>query len=204
MRLTRAVLLIADISGYSDFITHREVSLLHAEQIITELLEAMIDRSEHPLVLNKFEGDAALLYAESGADPVAVVSDVLAQLRAMFAGFAVCRDRIRESRSNCSCDACAKISNLELKAFVHCGEIAIKKIRQFEELAGEEVILIHRLLKNQVPERDYVMLTEAVAAQWPVPADRARRHIEQFEGVGELALMLLPVSALPERPTSGS
>jgi hypothetical protein len=121
----------------------------------------------------------------------------------MFAGFAIRRDRMLETRSNCRCDACAKISNLELKAFVHFGEIAIKQVRQFEELAGEEVILIHRLLKNSVPERDYVMLTEAVAAQWPVPADRARHHIERFEGVGELALVLLPVSALPVRPASG-
>ena len=35
MRLTHAVLVLADISGYTDFITNREVSLLHAEQIIT-------------------------------------------------------------------------------------------------------------------------------------------------------------------------
>src|SRR5690349_947903 len=87
MRLTHAVLVLADISGYTSFITNRETSLLHAEQIITALLEAMIDRTEHPLTLNKLEGDAAFFYAESGADPAAAMRDVLLQVQALFTAF---------------------------------------------------------------------------------------------------------------------
>jgi len=37
----------------------------------------------------------------------------------------------------------------------------IKKIRQFEELAGEPVILIHRLLKNTIQAKEYILLTQA-------------------------------------------
>ena len=64
MRLAQALLVIVDISGYTEFITNRQVSLLHAEQIITELMESVIDRADHPLVVNKLEGDAALLFRE--------------------------------------------------------------------------------------------------------------------------------------------
>src|SRR4249920_2744571 len=196
MRLSHAVLILADISGYTDFITNREVSLLHAEQIITDLLESMIDRTEHPLILNKLEGDAAFLYAESGSDPTAAVRDALTQVRMLFAAFDERLDKIRVERSHCSCDACANVSKLKLKAFAHCGEIAIKQVRQFEELAGEEVILIHRLMKNHLDEREYVLLSTAITDAWPMPAGLGRQHAEPFEGMGELALTVLPPTDL--------
>ena len=81
MRLARALLVIVDISGSSEVITTRQVSLLHAEQIITDLMEAVIDRADHPLTVNKLEGDAALLFREYADDEAAVATrDVLAQL----------------------------------------------------------------------------------------------------------------------------
>jgi hypothetical protein len=191
MRLTHAVLILADISGYTDFITNREVSLLHAEQIITDLLESMIDRTEHPLILNKLEGDAAFLYAESGADPAAAVRDALKQVQMLFVAFDERLGKIRVERSNCSCDACANVSKLKLKAFAHCGEIAVKQVRQFEELAGEDVILIHRLMKNHLTEREYVLLSEAITRAWPLRPGLGRLHAEPFEGMGELSLTVL-------------
>jgi hypothetical protein len=162
IRLVEAVLVIADVSGYTSFIRHRAVSLVHAEAIITELLESVLDRACHPLILNKLEGDAALLYAEVGADPAAAVRDAVGQAAAFFEAFSLCMARVREARRNCTCDACTNIDGLALKAFVHVGEIAIKPVRQFEELAGEHVILVHRLLKNHVPVREYVLLSEPV------------------------------------------
>jgi hypothetical protein len=192
MRLAHTVLVLADISGYTHFIVNREVSLLHAEEIITALMEAMIDRAEHPLVLNKLQGDAALFYAESGEDRGAAMRDALRQVQALFAAFDATRARIGAERANCGCDACANIAGLRIKAFVHCGEIAIKQVRQFEELAGEDVILVHRLMKNHLAEREYVLLSEAATAAWPLPAEcAARAHAEDFEGLGELRLSVL-------------
>ncbi|HMB56922.1 MAG TPA: DUF2652 domain-containing protein [Arenimonas sp.] len=197
MRLIRAVLVIVDISGYTDFITKREVSLLHAEQIISELLEAMIDRAEHPLILNKLEGDAALMYRDAGSDVQAAVHDVLVQVGLLFDAFTKSLLRIGEARSNCDCGACANISELRLKAFLHEGEIALKQVRQFEELAGEEVILIHRLLKNHVASHEYVLISDAIARAWPACAGLGQEHRETFEGVGERALRLLTPAELP-------
>ena len=80
MRLAPALLVIVDISGYTEFITNRQVSLLHAEQIITDLMESVIDHAGHPLAVNKLEGDAALLFREyEPADADAATRDVLAQ-----------------------------------------------------------------------------------------------------------------------------
>ena len=191
MRLTHAVLVIADISGYTAFITNRQTSLLHAEQIITDLLLSMIDRTAHPLILNKLEGDAAFLFAETGDDLAGAIRDVLLQVSLLFSAFAERLALIREERAECVCNACAKVADLQLKAFVHCGEIAIKQIRQFEELAGEEVILIHRLMKNKVEGREYVLLTAPI--YWAVPTVTALGHLhhEEFDGVGMLDLLRL-------------
>ena len=197
MRLTQAFLVIVDISGYTAFITERTISLLHAEQIITDLIDAVIDQARHPLILNKLEGDAALLYGECAPGDTDAAHDVFAQVRAFFPAFAERLRQQREARAHCVCDACTRIDHLALKAFVHYGELAIKQVRQFEELAGESVILVHRLLKNHVPSREYVLMTEAARAEAGLDAAALQRHVEDCEGVGEVALWLCPPAAIP-------
>lgn len=197
MRLAHAFLVIVDISGYTAFINERQTSLLHAEQIITELMETVIDRASHPLLVNKLEGDAALLYGEVPPGDRDAARDVLAQVKAFFPAFHACLGRQREARANCVCDACTGIDRLQLKAFIHVGELAVKQVRQFEELAGEEVILVHRLLKNSVPEREYVLLTEPARAAADLAPTLLRPHREHLEGIGETPLWLLAPGAIP-------
>jgi hypothetical protein len=197
MRLTHAFLVIVDISGYTAFIHERETSLLHAEQIITELMEAVIDRAAHPLAVNKLEGDAALMYAEVAEGDRSAGRDVLAQVKVFFPAFDACLARQRSARAGCSCEACGGIEKLRLKAFVHVGEMAIKQVRQFEELAGEAVIFVHRLLKNHVPSREYVLLSEAARAAAGLDAGLLREHVEALEGVGEARLWLCEAAQIP-------
>lgn len=197
MRLTHAFLVIVDISGYTSFINNRTVSLLHAEQIITELMESVIDRAEHPLIVNKLEGDAALLYSENVAGDQAAARDVFAQVKAFFPAFYQRIALQLEQRANCTCDACRNVDKLALKAFVHVGEFAIKQVRQFEELAGEEVILVHRLLKNKVPSREYVLMTEAARAAAGLDPATLHAHREELAGMGEAKLWVAEPAALP-------
>ena len=160
MSIQPTCLAIADISGYTQFIRNRRTSLLHAEQIITDLLEAVIDQSQHPLQLNKLEGDAALLYARCGNDSAQAAADVLNQAHRFFAAFHARQNQlIQEGDGGCGCDACTGIGNLRLKVILHLGDVLIKRVRQFEELAGEPVIIIHRLLKNSVVGNEYLLMT---------------------------------------------
>jgi hypothetical protein len=122
---------------------------------------------------------------------------VLAQVKAVFPAFHGCLGRQRSERANCVCDACLGIDKLRLKAFVHVGELAVKQVRQFEELAGEEVILVHRLLKNHVPRREYVLLTEPARAAAGLQPDGLETHREHLEGIGETPLWLLAPEAIP-------
>jgi hypothetical protein len=154
MELKRACLAIADISGYTRFLMLHSTSLLHAEVIITELLEAVIGRAEHPLTIAKLEGNAVFLYAVT-EEAAPAARDVLKQAMGFFEAF---REKEREliACNICQCPACKSIEKLSLKVILHYGEIAVKQIKQFTELAGENAILIHRLLKNSVPGKDRV------------------------------------------------
>lgn len=163
-RITEAVLLIVDISGYTRFVQQRPVSLEHAEAIVTELMESIIDRAGSPLVVNKLEGDAALLYLETHGARREAIHDALAQVATFFEVFAVSLQRISNARSHCNCEACANIESLQLKAFLDVGDIVVKQVRQFEEIAGEVVIRVHRMTKNSLPSHEYVLMTEAVVA----------------------------------------
>lgn len=164
MRFEPTLLAILDIGGYTRFIRQRATTLPHAEEIITALLEAVIDGAELPLQLNKLEGDAALLWADAGLTPRAAAASALRRIEAAFGAFDRRRAAIAQERSHCECGACANIGALEIKALLHVGDVAHKQVRGLHELAGEAVILLHRLLKNRVAAPRYVLLTEGFQA----------------------------------------
>src|SRR5665213_1631600 len=54
--------IIADISGYTRYMTANAKSLAHSQTIITELIKAVINQIELPLEIAKLEGDAVFLF----------------------------------------------------------------------------------------------------------------------------------------------
>ena len=188
VRKTEAVLAILDISGCTNFIVKRVVALEHAEQIITDLIGTLIDDAERPFVVNKLEGDAMLLFAETDGATAATVAATWRLVDRAFGQFERSLERIRDQRSHCNCDACANVGNLRLKAFLHVGEITVKQVRQFEEIAGEPVILLHRLMKNSLASREYVLFTDSYHAALAPPPAAAVPHSEVAEGFGPVAL----------------
>jgi hypothetical protein len=54
-------LLIADIAGYTAFLTKGELE--HAQDILNTLFHALLDNTRHPLIVSKLEGDAIFSYA---------------------------------------------------------------------------------------------------------------------------------------------
>jgi hypothetical protein len=205
MELAQVSLILADISGYTNFVTMHRISVLHAEQIITELLEAIINQIEAPLVLNKLEGDAVLLYARTG-DEASLAQVVLDKVLVFFSSFkARQQELIKAGEGGCFCEACCNISKLRLKIIVHYGQVVIKQVRHLEELAGSDVILAHRLLKNTLPSNEYLLLTENFY-QWsgglPGPEPQLFKDTYQDIGVvqGRVYYPDLPGLKIPETP----
>lgn len=184
MEIKEVYLILADISGYTRFVRMHRASVLHAEEIVTELMEAVIDAAGYPLVLNKLEGDAAFLYAPLNRDNDFGPEDIFRQVWAFFQAFQVRQQElIKAGEGGCFCEACCNIADLKLKAIIHCGQAVIKKIRQLEELAGQDVILTHRLLKNSLTSHEYLLTTEEFYQLGPaLPAPEERW--EQYEDLG--------------------
>lgn len=148
------LLFIPDISGFTEFVNQTE--LVHSQHIIEELLEILIDANEIDLEVSEIEGDAILFY-RNGMSPTA--AELLAQVQRMFVKFHA-HLKLYDSHRICQCGACCGAINLSLKFIVHYGETGTNQVKSHSKLFGKDVIVAHRLLKNEVPHRDYVLFTD--------------------------------------------
>ena len=186
---TRGILLVADISGYTDFVRRYARSASHARQIVVRLLRSIISASGPPLVVAELEGDAVFFYALGREEELPeVASRVREQIPRLFRAFT--REmKILSTRPKCSCQACMGIADLRLKQVVHVGEVAPEKIDRFEKLFGLEVIVVHRMLKNAVPASEYLMFSEAAYSVFDGFFDLEPEHrLEALEGVGTMGM----------------
>src|SRR3954453_14741556 len=168
LREEQVLLLIADISGYTDFMLANEKSLEHSHLIIGELLETILNEVQLPLTLAKLEGDAIFLYAVKDDSFAERAADLGERVLRFFHVFS---NKVAELTlsSFCKCGACTNIERLELKVVLHSGRCAFYQIANLTELSGVDVIVIHRLLKNSVGLSEYVLLTEAAQHDLQLP-----------------------------------
>ena len=135
-------LVIADLTGYTAYLSGSEIE--HAPAIAGDLLETIVGRLEPPFRLAKFEGDAAFLFVEDGRADGSLLLD------AIEASYLAFRRRLRsiDQATTCDCNSCRLAPKLDLKLFVHHGSFVRSRIAGRDELAGSDVILVHRLLKG--------------------------------------------------------
>jgi uncharacterized protein YndB with AHSA1/START domain len=135
-------LVIADLTGYTAYLSGGEIE--HAPAIAGDLLETIVARLEPPFRLAKFEGDAAFLFAEDGRADGSLLLD------AIEAAYLAFRRRLRsiDQATSCECNSCRLAPRLDLKMFVHHGAFVHGRIAGRDELAGPDVIVVHRLLKG--------------------------------------------------------
>jgi len=178
--VSQTLLVIADIGGYTRFMKVHRINLAHAQHIVAQLLEAVIDGAGRKLKLAKLEGDAAFFYASGPIDP----KDTARVLVSIRKAFLDRRDELAINRM-CSCDGCTQAGDLKLKFVAHVGEVAFQKVKRYTELAGVDVILVHRLLKNSVPISEYVLMSDALHQELaPSLGTEALQLDEDLEGIG--------------------
>ena len=160
MSVQPTLMMIADIAGYTKFMKFHYMSLVHAQETVAKLLEAIID-AVPALRLAKLEGDAAFFYLPSPADGTFEPSLVASQASAIYQAF---HARAADLRANnlCPCDGCLQAGDLKIKLVGHVGAVAVQKVKWMTELAGVDVIVVHRMLKNDVPVAEYLLVTKPV------------------------------------------
>jgi hypothetical protein len=182
----KAFLLIADISGFTGFMRQKSISLNHAKQIVVRLLKSVIDASESPLKVAEIEGDAVFFTASVEGDPAHAAATLRKNIDDFFEAFKAERDALDVLRT-CSCNACVQVGSLRLKQVVHLGEVVRETIGSFEKFFGPDVILVHRMLKNSVGAKEYVMMTiPAFTVTGGIEGSRQERRTEEFEGMGKV------------------
>jgi class 3 adenylate cyclase len=194
-------LVLADISGFTEFVTATEIE--HAPPIIAELLEAVIGRISPPLEIQEVEGDAVFaLGPDRVLDSRQSLLDVLENAVAAF------RRRRQElaADESCGCGACRSVGSLDLKIVVHHGRFLRHEVGGRSQAAGADVILTHRLLKNGVPSRGYLLLTEPALRWAEVDPARGglRPHVERYEHLGEVVCFVKDLSESGRRDTHPS
>lgn len=180
--IKKALLVIADISGYTDYTISTRTDIEHSQMNILTLLKAITNRIEPRLQISKLEGDAVFFYTvEDKKENMQKIGGLLVGL---FNRFNTKKEQLI-SCNRCVCNACTNLESLNLKVIAHSGEALFSKIGRFHELSGLDVILVHRLLKNSVKEPGYILLTEAafneIGYQFPF---QLRQGKETYSGLG--------------------
>jgi uncharacterized protein YndB with AHSA1/START domain len=179
---------IADISGYTSFLA--AVELDHAQDIIADFMDTVVKGLRPPFRLAKFEGDAAFVYTTAETVDGSLLQDAIEGAYFKF------RRRLRSVRqaSTCECQACVAMGDLDFKFVVHYGEMVKQKMGGREELAGRDVILVHRLLKNTLSEkigkRAYALYSDAAIRAMGVDpmAQSLIAHHETIDVIGDVTL----------------
>ncbi len=155
---TTATILIPDISGFTEFLTKTEIS--HSSHIINELLEGIIAQNRLGFHLSEVEGDAVLFYKKGEAVPHEALVE---QCRDMYRNFHL-QLKIIERDAICRCGACSGASRLTLKFIAHFGTLMEINVAGFVKGTGADMIVAHRLLKNDIEKHEYLLLSEPYTA----------------------------------------
>src|ERR1700756_3886616 len=101
--LVHGPLVIADLGGYSRFLTGSELD--HAHDILADLLGVVADGLRPSIGIEKLEGDAIFCADTAG---VVEADSVLSAIESCYAAFARRRRTIGQA-TTCACAACAAI-----------------------------------------------------------------------------------------------
>ncbi|MES0361964.1 MAG: DUF2652 domain-containing protein [Anaerolineales bacterium] len=196
-------LLIADITGYTRYLSESELE--HAQETLTALLELLVEKTRPPLVISRLAGDAVISYGLRqnfflGQSFIEKIEDTYVTFRKALERLVL--------NNTCQCTACANISNLDLKFFVHYGTFGIQRITDHDELVGTDINLLHRLLKNSVTEATgfgaYALYTDATMHQLGIEEfeEMLTPHNEAYEHLGEVRVWVQDLHPVWEKKRS--
>ncbi len=149
-----ATILIPDISGFTEFSTSTELE--HGALIINELLNVIVESNSCEFKVGEVEGDAVLFYKPGEAIPRKVLVE---QCIEMFRNFHRKVDSMVKV-IDCPCGTCQTAGILSLKFVAHRGRIKEINVANFVKATGKDMIVAHRLLKNSIASKEYILFTK--------------------------------------------
>ncbi len=186
-------LVLADISGFTAFVTGTEVE--HGAWATGALLEVVMRELSPPLEIQELEGDAVFALGPESAVPEG--HELPGVLQGAYAAF---RDQQRQMAldMSCNCRACHGIARLDLKLVVHHGRFVRQIVGGRSRVTGPDVIVAHRLLKNPIGAGAYVLVTQPAVARAAIdpPAEGMRRVVLSYPYLGEIPCFVADLAPL--------
>jgi uncharacterized protein DUF2652 len=193
MATRRALLLIADIGGYTQYMQFHRSILGHAEAATRRMLDRVVGAAQG-FDLIEIEGDAAFLSRDAdGLDGPATLSAVTRAVVAMHRAFHA--ERRFVELNMCPCGSCTQTSDLTLKFVAHVGEVATQTIRRRKKLVGLDVIYVHRLLKNSVDVPEYLLVSDDLFRGGGIASSELvmQEVAQDLEGIGRVQTFFVDV-----------
>lgn len=198
-REQRVIIILADISGYTKFMVENHLSAVHGQMVISHLLESLLREVDIPLELQEIEGDAIFLFAtrpDDASEWEEVLKQVQTKLLRFFEVFILAAAGLGEMTA-CKCAVCKNADQLKLKIVVHTGRAVFHSLGGRRQVSGADVILAHRLLKNSLPDAEYLLLSEA--AYQELGRDLGLEFHESQESYESLGTVAVHVHYLTDR-----
>jgi hypothetical protein len=193
IRAESGFLVLADISGFTAFVTATELE--HGAQITGALLETVMTRLAPPLEIQEIEGDAVFAIGSDRAVPdAAALPEVLVEA---FRAFKRQQEELAQDEA-CRCSACRRTADLDLKLIAHHGSFVRQRVGGRWRVAGQDVILVHRLLKNSVRGTAYLLVTAAALERAGVdPAATGMRPSRQrYPHLGDVSCFVADLAGV--------
>lgn len=194
-------LLIADITGYTQFLTSSEMD--HANPILQSLLGVLLEQVGDPLHFWKTDGDAVLAYSTRQDFPSG--ETFLTICENLYNAFTLRRQDII-ANTTCPCQACANVENLDLKIIAHHGQFDELQLGPTKDISGADVILVHRMTKTDVAKRtgirSYALFSEAAGEAMDI-SDIMEPFSQEIEHFGEVGMKVYDLAKSWETMRAG-
>lgn len=195
------LLCIPDISGFTKFMSDTDFEL--SSKVIPTLLNKIIYSNEIGLKVSEIEGDAVLFY-KSGKMPS--LQKLVNQCAYFYSEFYKQLEQLKED-NNGSKKALNMPAVLGLKIILHYGEeVAMTKVGNQIKLLGEDLIIAHRLLKNKIRLKEYLLLSEGLISyykddelQGKFNWGKLKENFTEYDHVGKIKYHYIDLKPLAKK-----
>lgn len=185
-----AFFFIPDISGFTRFINSSPIE--ESRHIISGLLNSVLDSNILNLKVAEIEGDAVVFYS---LDTIPDLIQLEYQAKKTFSDFHQTLQNYKKQNY--------RLNGLTLKIIVHYGKVVASDLRGITKLIGSDIILAHRILKNNIHEDEYLLMTKNyLNTQQQELIDKTflwseyKEGIEQYEYFGQIEFSYIRLSPL--------
>lgn len=198
-RSVDALFVLPDISNYTRFVMSGHLAPDQAQDVIFGLMSAIIKEAGNVLSFSKMEGDSALFFTDAKTVSPETIGKTISRIFVTF-------DRQKAELMGSFRDdtrAQSLVSELDLKILVHRGHAQRFTYRGTVDHFGSEVTLLHKLLKNRIPLKRYVLVTDAASHDVSFDATfKSERSSEEYADAGRIEGRIFTAEQYPNADQS--